>query len=66
MFLHLFKKIEIGHIEKSLSEKRKIITIHYTIEDNTCVVDLNGGEGALHLMSTTLSSFLLLWLFLME
>ena len=32
MFLDLFMKIEIGHIEKSLSEKRKIITIHYTIE----------------------------------
>ena len=32
MFLDLYKKIEIGHIEKSLSEKRKIITIHYTIE----------------------------------
>ena len=26
----LIKKIEIGHIEKSLSEKRQIITVHYT------------------------------------
>ena len=26
----LIKKIEIGHIEKGLSEKRQIITVHYT------------------------------------